>query len=107
MCKRLVFSWLLFLSSCFCLGQNRDIDSVQNLLGKDKEDTNKVNHLNRLSREYLETGNHAAALSYVQNAKKLAEKTNFQKGLAYAYNNTGIIYNDQGNYLEALKNHFV
>ena len=48
--KRLPILFLFIYS--FVWGQNKKIDSLFTLLKTDKEDTNKINHLNTLAREY-------------------------------------------------------
>lgn len=96
----------------FCLfhlisnGQKSKIDSLQHVLKTGKADTAKVNTLNQLSRELYFIGNNDTAISHAQNAKQLAEKLNFKKGIAFSYNNIGNVYYLQGNYSAALKNYF-
>lgn len=91
--------------------QNRNIDSLLALLVIDKPDTNKVNHLNKLCREYIDIGEHVNSIKYGNKALALARclivdnKIGWAKGIAYSNNNIGIIYKKQGNYPEALKNH--
>jgi signal transduction histidine kinase len=48
-------------------------------------------------------GNHAMALEYFLNARRIAQATNNQEDLAYAFNNIGDIQNLEGNYGQALK----
>lgn len=67
------------------------IDSLQSLLIKAKEDTNKVSILNSLSSELINKIP-AKALSYAFQAAKLAERIGWQKGLAYSYRNIGSSY---------------
>ncbi|MBI4931642.1 MAG: sensor histidine kinase [Bacteroidetes bacterium] len=86
--------------------QNKTIDSLLVLLKKDKEDTNKVNHLNKLCWEYQTADNYDTALHYGNFALQLAKQLNFHKGIANTYNNIGIIYSIQGNYTKALENCF-
>ncbi|MES2286391.1 MAG: tetratricopeptide repeat protein [Bacteroidota bacterium] len=92
--------------------QNKNIDSLLNLLTIDKPDTSKVNHLNKLSREYKNIGEYDSSLKYGNKALALASslrignKIGWAKGIAQSYTNIGIIYRNNGNYNEALKKHF-
>ena len=87
--------------------QTPEIDSLLTVISTAKEDTNKVNALNLLSEKSgWRMGNYDTAFYYAENAKQLAEKLKFKKGIADSKNNIGIIYDDQGKYPEALKNHF-
>ncbi|MDO9186307.1 MAG: tetratricopeptide repeat protein [Bacteroidia bacterium] len=93
------------------VAQNRNIDSLLTLLKTDKPDTNKVNHLNKLCREYIDIGEHVNSIKYGNKALALARcltvdnKIGWAKGIALAYNYIGNIYSDQGNYHGALENH--
>lgn len=101
----------MFITS-FCLmfnylfSQNHPaIDSLLILIQEAKDDTNKINILNDLSRQYNNTGNYQSALEYAGQAKQLSEQLNFKKGLAASYNNAGNICDNLGNYREALNNY--
>ena len=63
-------------------------------------------HLNKLCREYQNTGNYDTSLHYGNTALKLARQLNFKKGIANSYNNIGGVYYYQGNYNKALGNFF-
>jgi tetratricopeptide (TPR) repeat protein len=102
----------LFLSLTFCLchfishGQKSKIDSLQRVLRTAKEDTTKVNALNRLSRELYYKGNFDTAIIHAKNGKLLAQKLNFKKGIGASCNEMGNAYYGQGNYNKALENYF-
>ena len=81
--------------------QNRAIDSLQVVLRNQGGDTNKVNTLNNLSYELRQLDN-KKALQYAGEAILLAEKLNFQKGIAIANLNNGFAYYDQ-DFTESLK----
>ena len=82
------------------------VDSLQTVLAKAKKDTNKVNTFNALSRQFTLIGNYDTALIYAGKAKTLAERLNFQKGIATAYKNTGLVYEGRRNYPKALEKDF-
>ena len=98
----IVLSWI-FSSSNFA--QTSNLDSLLNLLKKDKADTNKVIHLYKLCYEYDAIGEYTKGLEYGKQSLILADSINFKKGIGNAYSNIGIIYDDLGNYPEALKHY--
>lgn len=99
----------LFLS-CFVLwhkqpllAQSSKTDSLLARLKTDKNDTNKVKDLYRLCNEYRLTGDYETGLTYGKQAVSLAESLKFKRGVASAYNNMGIIYMFQSDFVEAMK----
>ena len=73
----LVFSGLSF---CTMLGQQSKTDSLRTVLKTAKEDTNKVNALNSLSKQLWQARNLDTALTYATDAQQLAIQLHFQKG---------------------------
>jgi tetratricopeptide (TPR) repeat protein len=105
--KLFVFLFILYSSSFIATrAQQLKIDSMLAVLKTEKEDTNKVNALNVLSREFCETSKFDSGIIYSDDARILAEKLNFLYGIATAYNNSGIIFWRQGNYSKALEYSF-
>lgn len=103
-----------FFSLMFLNAQgNPRIDSLLSLLKKDKEDTGKVNNLNNLSREYLNTCSYDTALQFGSAALALAQQLRnssdesialqSKKSMVAAYGNIGVIYMEQGDYPSALE----
>jgi tetratricopeptide (TPR) repeat protein len=101
-----VLCFYVFQKSSMCFGQNRQIDSLLTLLKADNKDTNKVNHLNKLSWRLSNIGNYDTALIVSNQSLILGRELSFKTGIANAYSNIGVIYNNQGKYPEALKNQF-
>ena len=69
------FLFCFFLSAVFFVSaqaqkQNK-IDSLLQVLKTAKEDTSKINTLNRLSRQIWETGNYELAKKYADDAVQL------------------------------------
>ena len=98
----------IFLLTFGCkslIAQSKQIDSLKQLLKTAKEDTNRVNSLNELSKKLNQVGNSDSSLLIANEAKALAEKIKFKKGIGLAYHNTGNVYNNQANYKEAIKNY--
>jgi len=104
-----IFLLTLFLGIVFSAqAQNQNkIDSLMNALKTAKEDTNKVNTLNTLSKEDWQTSYYEEAKKYAEEALQLSEKIKYKKGIANASHNMGTAYDYQGNYPEALKNYFL
>lgn len=77
------------------------VDSLLGVLGKSKEDSNKVKLLNELASAYFNTDD-AKTRQYNAEAISLARKIKFLNGEAKAINNLGIITQKTGNYDSAL-----
>ena len=99
----LFFSLFFFNSPKLLLSQNKQIDSLNSLISKNKEDSNKVINLLNLSKSYFST-DPALVIKYSTLAKDLAVKLNYQKGNALANKNIGIACYMQGNYIDAIQN---
>lgn len=100
-----VFKLFLILSvfSMPCFAQNKiKIDSLESVLLKETEDTNKVNILNTLSIEYRKKDTKKAIESAIQ-GEALAKKINFKKGQASCLSSLGNIYFSSGQYQEAIE----
>ena len=77
--------------------QDNAIDSMRSILKTAGEDTSKVNILNALSYELLYS-NTDTTIHLATQAKELAEKLNYPKGVASAYLRLGQAYNNLGSY---------
>ncbi len=99
--KKLLFILLISFQQ-FCFAQSDAIDSLLSLLKKDKEDTTKVNHLNRLTFEYREVGSYDTSIIFGNSALQLAQKFNFKKGIGDAYGFMGTSYYYKADYPKAL-----
>jgi two-component sensor histidine kinase/Tfp pilus assembly protein PilF len=90
----------------FANGQNKTtIDSLNTLLSKVKDDTNKVMLLNRLCNEY-ENADPNKALTYATSGESLATHLNFKRGQALCLDHIGTLYCNRGEYENALVNYF-
>ena len=93
--------FLLFIG--FAIASNSQ-PMAEPVAGKEAADTVLVNNLLQQSKESLsESPDKAIALA--TQAKELAKKIDFQKGVAYAFKNIGLAYLNQANYIEALQNY--
>lgn len=105
MIKKFIFSFLIAISSFKVIAQQHSekIDSLQQAL-LTAADTSKVLILNLLSKEYM--GDQTQYfLNYSMQAKKLAEKINYEKGLALSLCTIGAYYANRGQYKIAKANY--
>ena len=104
--KKYPLCYSFILLSFLCNAQTRQRDSLKAVLKTAKEDTNKVNILNSLSRGYRNIQCLDTSLQYANVAVSLARILGFKKGEAKAFETKGLVYDNQGNYPDALKNDF-
>ena len=84
---------------------NRAIDSLMEVLKTAKEDSNKVNTLNMLSRRIWNAYPNGGPKAYAEKALALAQRLNFKRGMSLAYYNMGLCCEIEDNFSEALKNY--
>lgn len=97
------FSLLLLFS--FCVHSKalcNEIDSLKNLISIATSDSSKVNLLNALSKSFFKV-KPDTSVTIAMSSKQLAERSNYQPGLALALKNMGIGYYLQGKYIDAIK----
>ena len=106
---KIVTILLLFIFNFpkYVFSQQREIDSLQQLLRTVNEDTNAVNLLNKIAYLYLHisSADYEKALPIAERAKNLSEKLGFNRGLVVACNNLGNIYGYYGVYEKTFKNY--
>ena len=100
--SKLFFAAVLVFAASFVFAEQNPVDSLKKVLTSLPEDSNKVNVLIELSIKYRGSSPDTG-MSYAEQARILAEKINFQKGLGYALKSKGITYVLQGNYVDALQ----
>ncbi len=98
----LLLSLLIAVSSSYA--QQKYLDSILVLLKTDKQDTNRVNHLNAVSDEFRKISEVEKGLQYANDALVLSQELKFKKGIGVAHSNIGLIYETQSNYAKALQN---
>ena len=97
-----VFFLILISISNLSLSQSEKIDSLRNLLEIDTQmDTNRVNRLNLLSKQYRSV-NLDSAEAFAEKSIALSGELKFNKGLATAYNALGNALYYQGKFEEAI-----
>jgi serine phosphatase RsbU (regulator of sigma subunit) len=103
--KRILFTFLFFIFSFSLFAQQHVIDSIKNVIKSELDDTNKLKSLTVLLDKLLTVDQSDTALVYAIKTQKLAEKIDSKIGLAKAYHNMGLIYNNQANYTLAIEYH--
>lgn len=93
---------LIMLNTAYANAQRSQADSIKKIILNAKDDTNKVNLLIELSKDYLNKDT-KEALKYAEKAKNLAEKIKFINGKGWALKKIGQAYNIQGDYVNALQ----
>lgn len=98
-----IFLGFALLIACIQISsQNKTTDSLYALLKKDKEDTNKVIHLNNLSIEFKAVGKYDTALMLANQAATLSNTLSYKSGIGYSYFNMGLIHGDKSEYEKAI-----
>lgn len=81
--------------------QHNKLDSLQQILSKDENDTNRVKTLCEIAQIYTR-GNSKKSISYVDKALSLSRKIGWRRGEAMAFRVKGILFTKGGNYKDAL-----
>jgi adenylate cyclase len=103
--KIVTLSLLIFFFQHFAFSQDQHlVDSLQGLLSTANGDTNRIMILFKLSSAYI-GNNPDTTMDYTNQALDLSEKIGYKKGIGIAYNILGLIYNDKGDYSQALELH--
>lgn len=89
------------LISALCSAQNSQIDSLKAVVANAKDDTLKVNTLITLSNR-LVNSDPEATIFYSTQAKELAEKLNYKRGLGYALKSIGMGHYYKAEYIDVL-----
>ena len=100
----LAYISICLLDSSICYAQQSKIDSLQSLLKKDKEDTNKVNHLGAIAWEYKFKAPDSS-IKYGTLSLKLSQKVKWQVGIGNSYHYLGEFNWRQGNSSLSLANY--
>lgn len=100
---RSVFLIAFICTSSNSNSQNKQLDSLQDLLKTTTNDTLKINILVQISRSYLYDFNNVEKMKqYATQVIKLSQKINYKKGIANGYLYYGVYFNGQANYDYAL-----
>ena len=87
--------------SALCSAQNNQIDSLKAVVANSADDTLKVNTLITLSNR-LVNSDPEATIFYSTQAKELAEKLNYKRGLGYALKSIGMGHYYKAEYIDVL-----
>jgi len=100
---KLFFIAVVFIGSESLLAQNNTVDSLKQFIQTSKDDSIKVNALILLSKQN-NNDNPQLAIQTAEEAKNIALKIAYKKGFAFAAKNIGLVFYNQGNYVEAINN---
>jgi signal transduction histidine kinase/tetratricopeptide (TPR) repeat protein len=106
-----LFSLIVYFFSFSLFSQtgiqtSAEADSLRRTIVTARHDTVRINAMNELSRYFWRIASRFdSSLSYAKEAEKISERIGFRKGVASALNNIGIIYSQQGKYIQALEHY--
>jgi len=83
----------------------KNVDSLMNLLRASKDDTNRVNHLNILAWDLMNT-NPDSAIFVGKQSLALSEKLKWKRGIASSLGRLGVYYWNKADYPKALEYDF-
>jgi len=95
-----LFLWGVLINAAHAQNQ-RNVDSLLNLLRISKDDTNKVHYLNDLVREFA-NANPDTGIVLGNQARSLAERLKWKKGIANSLGYIGHCYRTKSEYTKAL-----
>jgi tetratricopeptide (TPR) repeat protein len=96
---------IAFITLCGQLRAGR-LDSLLHLLRSAPPDSTRADHYNDIGKIYWRSAKYDLSSAYTDSAMALSEKLGYKKGIASAWYNTGLIFQSQGNYPEAMKSYF-
>jgi two-component system NtrC family sensor kinase len=99
--QKITLSLFLFFTYTLCYAQASKLDSLKQVLATARADSNKVNLLLLLSKEYM-TSSPMEAANYSITARNLARQLKFKSGEAFALKNIGMVYYNQTKYVETI-----
>ena len=99
--KLIIYFCILFFSTL--QAQQAKVDSLLVVLKNLKEDTAKVNGENDICKLYIAQANYEVAMQHAQKALVLSEKLDYEKGVAKAHGNIGLIYWYTNSFASALE----
>lgn len=96
-----VFLFISMVIGVFPLSGQQKIDSLQSVIKTAEDDTNKVNTLIKLGKEYERAGDYESAMKNVNEALELSDDLGYDNGIAQSYHTMGGFYYNQGNFRES------
>ena len=94
-----VFACMFFITCSTAFSQNKEIDSLMNIVEIGIKDTAMVVSLNELSREFLKNDQLDKVIEFSDKAIVLANELDFKRGKGYAQKNIGLAAYYQGDYV--------
>lgn len=100
--KGIVCVLVMFVLSGYLMAGN-PVDSLRKLIAKEKIDTSKVKHLNKLCRQFLSVGEFDSALVVAKSALNLGLKIDYKRGIGNSYNLMGTSFYQLGDFEKTLE----
>ncbi|MHC1703348.1 MAG: tetratricopeptide repeat protein [Tenuifilaceae bacterium] len=101
---KFIFLTLLIFLSQWGFSQNQSIDSLIQLIGSEKIDSNKYNLCIDVAKAYSDSA-YDKSLIYFNKALHIANKSSDRKKLAHIYHQIGYMYQRKGEFTLALQNY--
>src|SRR5438552_9735210 len=103
--RKLIVLLTIFIGGCSAaFAQSKLIDSLNQELSKEKEDTSRVMLMNQIARGYV-FSKPDTALAIAREGLQLSRKIDFPKGEAYCLRAIGTVFLNTGNYPNALESY--
>jgi len=99
--QKVILCICFIIVSSLCFAQNSEIDSLKAFVANAADDSTKVDALISLS-NILVNSDPEATIYYSTQARDLATKLNYQRGLGYALKSIGMGYYFKAEYIEVL-----
>jgi tetratricopeptide (TPR) repeat protein len=104
-CRLMNIILCLFFFTSLC-GQNGEVDSLRNLLEKEKVDTMKATILSYIGEALIQKGDFAGAINFGSQTLRLSESIKYSKGMRRGLAIIGNTYKYQGRNIQALNCYF-
>jgi adenylate cyclase len=99
--RKTILCCYLLITALFCSAQSNQIDSLKSLLANSPDDSVKVKNLITIANKSVST-DPEATIRYGLEAKALAEKLDYRRGLGYSLKSIGLGYYVQAKWVDVL-----
>lgn len=95
---------LLFIAGP-CISENKKVDSLKIILKKEKDDIRRIDLMNEIALQYVNTAEQDSVMKYANEAMALSEKKQYGKGIAECHKRIAVVFFDKNDYDNALKHY--
>jgi tetratricopeptide (TPR) repeat protein len=93
---------LFVFAICNLSGQNRLVDSCENVLRTHQHDTDRVRTLNFVNYEFIVASDFEKAINVARECLSISKKNKYKFGIAISYRDLSVVYYSMGNFDSAL-----